>query len=239
MDRVRRALAANPLAVDAVIAVGLTALSLFALGAGATDLGPAGPVNVSLLLLQHPPARRAPPLPDRGHGRGRGIHDHPGLAPARRRAPQREPRHPAGRLLHDRRAAGTTDLGAPGSGVVRGPRHCYRSAPGHRHRAAAADPDRADLPLPGSSATRCAIRRLYTRTLEEQARLLEREREERARRAVDGGARADRPRAARRGDPPRQRDRHPGRRRAARARPAPGGCARPRWRPSTPPRARR
>ncbi len=55
MNRIRGALGANPLLVDAAIAVGLSALSLFALSAGATDLGPAGPVNVALLLLQTMP----------------------------------------------------------------------------------------------------------------------------------------------------------------------------------------
>jgi hypothetical protein len=57
MNRLRRALAANalaadPLAVDGTIAVGLAGLSLYALGAGANDLGPATPMNVALLLLQ-------------------------------------------------------------------------------------------------------------------------------------------------------------------------------------------
>ena len=37
---------------DVLIAVGLTALSLLALAAGARDLGPTGPLNLTLLLLQ-------------------------------------------------------------------------------------------------------------------------------------------------------------------------------------------
>ena len=55
MNRIRTAISANPLAVDAMIALGLSALSLFALAAGATDLVPAGPLNITLLLLQTMP----------------------------------------------------------------------------------------------------------------------------------------------------------------------------------------
>ena len=51
MNRIRAALAANPLLVDAAIALGLTALSLFAFAA-APDLGPASALNLTLVLLQ-------------------------------------------------------------------------------------------------------------------------------------------------------------------------------------------
>ena len=51
-NTVRQALAANPLAVDTAIAIGLTVLSLVALGAGAPNLGGASPLNLALLLLQ-------------------------------------------------------------------------------------------------------------------------------------------------------------------------------------------
>lgn len=52
MNRIRMALSANPLLVDGAIALGLTALSVIALAAGAPDLGASGPLNVALLLLQ-------------------------------------------------------------------------------------------------------------------------------------------------------------------------------------------
>jgi signal transduction histidine kinase len=53
------------LLVDVAIAAGLTALSFLALAAGARDLGPSGPLNVGLLLLQTVPLalRRVAPIP--------------------------------------------------------------------------------------------------------------------------------------------------------------------------------
>jgi signal transduction histidine kinase len=62
---VRRALAANPVAVDAVIAGGLTVLSLLAVVGGANDAGARHPLSVALLLLQTIPLvlRRVAPLP--------------------------------------------------------------------------------------------------------------------------------------------------------------------------------
>jgi signal transduction histidine kinase len=64
MNRVRAALAANPLLVDAVIAVGLAALSLFAFVSGAPDVGPPGELTVALLLTESLPlvVRRRYPL---------------------------------------------------------------------------------------------------------------------------------------------------------------------------------
>ena len=54
----------DPRLVDWVIALGLTALSLLALGGGATDLGARQPLSVALLLLQSLPlvARRRFPI---------------------------------------------------------------------------------------------------------------------------------------------------------------------------------
>ncbi len=53
------------LLVDLAIAAGLTALSFLALAAGARDLGPSGPLNLGLLLLQTIPLalRRVAPVP--------------------------------------------------------------------------------------------------------------------------------------------------------------------------------
>ena len=64
MSGIRRELSARGLLVDAFIALGLTALSLFALAVGARDLGPSGPLNLTLLLLQTLPLvlRRIVPI---------------------------------------------------------------------------------------------------------------------------------------------------------------------------------
>lgn len=64
MSRIRAALDAYPLLVDGAIALGLTLLTLFAVAAGAPDVGPGGAVNLVLLLLQTVPlvARRRAPL---------------------------------------------------------------------------------------------------------------------------------------------------------------------------------
>ena len=72
----------------------------------------------------------------------------------------------------------------------------------------------------GRSATWARTRRLYGSLQEDRARRLEAEREERAHAAVAGRARADRAGAARRRHAPRERDRDPGRRGLAGARPA-------------------
>ncbi|MGH2446608.1 MAG: sensor histidine kinase [Candidatus Limnocylindria bacterium] len=64
MSGIRRELSARGLLVDVLIALGLTALSLFALAVGARDLGPSGPLNLTLLLLQTLPLalRRIVPI---------------------------------------------------------------------------------------------------------------------------------------------------------------------------------
>ncbi|HXU85402.1 MAG TPA: histidine kinase [Verrucomicrobiae bacterium] len=61
----RRSIAAQPLLVDALIAGGLTAVSLLAIFGGAGDVGGREPLSVGLLLLQTVPlvARRIAPLP--------------------------------------------------------------------------------------------------------------------------------------------------------------------------------
>jgi signal transduction histidine kinase len=61
----RAALEAHPLAVDALIAVGLTALSLVTIAGGAGDFGSIEPLSVVLILLQTVPlvARRIAPVP--------------------------------------------------------------------------------------------------------------------------------------------------------------------------------
>ena len=55
MNRVRAALSANPLFVDAAIASGLTALAVFSFAVGAPDLGPSNALNLTLILLQTVP----------------------------------------------------------------------------------------------------------------------------------------------------------------------------------------
>lgn len=64
MSGIRRELSARGVVVDLLIALGLTALSLFALAVGARDLGPSGPLNLALLLLQTLPLalRRIAPV---------------------------------------------------------------------------------------------------------------------------------------------------------------------------------
>ena len=64
MTALRRAIAANPTFVDALIAAGLTALSITALAGGAGDSGRLEPVSVALLLLQTLPLvfRRVAPV---------------------------------------------------------------------------------------------------------------------------------------------------------------------------------
>jgi signal transduction histidine kinase len=62
---VRRGVTTRELVVDVLIAAFLTGLSWLALAAGARDLGPSGPLNVGLLLLQTVPlaVRRVAPIP--------------------------------------------------------------------------------------------------------------------------------------------------------------------------------
>jgi signal transduction histidine kinase len=52
INRIRAGLAANPLAVDTAIALGLTALSVLTIAGGAEDAGSRAPLSVALLLLE-------------------------------------------------------------------------------------------------------------------------------------------------------------------------------------------
>ena len=65
MTNLRTRLSGSAIAIDATIAIALTGLSLFALGAGAPDVGASGPLNLALLLLQSVPlvVRRLFPIP--------------------------------------------------------------------------------------------------------------------------------------------------------------------------------
>jgi signal transduction histidine kinase len=65
ITHVRARLAANPLLVDTVIALGLAALSLFAVASGATDTGSRETLSVFLLLMESLPLvfRRRWPIP--------------------------------------------------------------------------------------------------------------------------------------------------------------------------------
>jgi signal transduction histidine kinase len=64
LRRIRTDVSSRALLVDLLIALGLTALALLALAAGARDLGPSGPLNLGLLLLQTLPLalRRVAPV---------------------------------------------------------------------------------------------------------------------------------------------------------------------------------
>ena len=64
MSRLGRAVSANPVLVDAAVAVSLAVLSLLAFASGARDVGPTGALTVVLLLLESLPliARRRYPL---------------------------------------------------------------------------------------------------------------------------------------------------------------------------------
>jgi signal transduction histidine kinase len=65
INRIRAGLAANPLAVDTAIALGLTALSVLTVAGGAEDAGSRAPLSVALLLLETLPLifRRRWPIP--------------------------------------------------------------------------------------------------------------------------------------------------------------------------------
>ena len=65
IKRIRAGLAANPLAVDTAIALGLTALSVLTVAGGAEDAGSRAPLSVALLLLETLPLvfRRRWPVP--------------------------------------------------------------------------------------------------------------------------------------------------------------------------------
>ena len=204
----------------------VAALSLVAVFAGAPDVGPAGIVNLVLLLLQALPLAVPSAVAARGRARRARRDAGPARDPAAGRRAAVEPR-PARRPLHRRRAA----RAAAGDRHPRRLRHCARGvgAPARRPAGWTASVIQTEIffVVAWFVGDAARIRRLYARSLrDERARLLE----ARARGGEPAGGRrgagADRPRAARRGDAPRQRDRHPGRRRAARARDAAGGGAR-------------
>ena len=212
--------AANPLLVDATIALGLSALSLLAVASGATDAGGRDPLSVALLLLETLPLVVPPPVADPG------------------------PRVTLGAtVLHaslvqgqwSTRASGRSWRCSPSPSATTG---ASRSRPGSpwRPRSLAVivvegrragrrrrDSSRRCCPSASSWALGdwARTRRRYAAAIEENARLQEAEREERVAARRPGRTRADRPRAARHRDPSCQRDRHPGRGRPDRARPAP------------------
>ena len=195
MNRIRTALAANPMLVDAAIALGLTALALFAFAANAPDLGPANALNLTLVLLQTVPLivrRRFPVavllivagalyaqlliLPE-----GAVFNAVVGLLVAL---------YTVGERLERGTSLGLTVLVAAVLGVL-----MFRLS---------GFPDGLQPFIQTMFFVFAAwyvgdasrIRRLYTGALEEQARLLSSERVERDRRADPGRAGADRPRAA-------------------------------------------
>ena len=183
MDRIRAALAANAIVVDTIIAIVLAALSLLAYAGGAPDVGPPGAVTAVLLLLESLPLalRRRFPLPVVLIVLGATV-THVAIV-----APGGEFRSGLGVLVAMYTAGEMLGLRTSlailiGVGVV----------------LAAQIVSRGEMPeaLQGLIQTELAfavawmlgragrIRGLYTASLEERAHLLEREREERARRAV-------------------------------------------------------
>ena len=183
MSRIRAALAANPLLVDGAIALGLTALSLVALAAGAPDLGPSGLLNLGLLLLQTVPlvVRRIFPvavllvvagalvlqlltLPEGGD-----LRAVVGLLVAI---------YTVGERLERRASFGLTALVAA---VIAALQFGLVGFPAGLQQVIQTTFIMGAAWFVGDAFR---TRRLYTQTLEGQTRLLEREREDRARRAV-------------------------------------------------------
>jgi signal transduction histidine kinase len=183
MNRLRRVLAANPVAVDGAIAVGLSALSLYALSAGATDLGPAGPLNVALLLLQTLPLvlRRRHPvavmavvvgamalqvwlLPDGAH-----LNASLGILVAYFTIGDQLERRVSVPLAAVSCLVLAIAIGQH-QGVATGPQSLIQT--------------QLIFVLSWFVGDAMRTRRLYARSLEAQTRLLEQEREERARRAI-------------------------------------------------------
>jgi signal transduction histidine kinase len=183
MNRVRAALAASPMLVDIALALGLLALSLLAIASGSDRTDAPAPVVAALVILETLPLavrRRFPSAVFLVVIGAAGVHI--ALVPAGEELPGALPvlvvLYTVGERL-ERRVSLT--LLAVTAGLV-----TVLMA--------------AKAPMPDvlqpliQSVLVCAvawvvgdasrIRGLYTRTLEEQARLLEREREERARRAV-------------------------------------------------------
>ena len=185
-DRLRRIqpdLTVSGLLIDVAIATGLTALSLVALFAGAPDLGPEGAVNFALLLLQSVPlaVRRLLPIPVFLIVFGAIILQLV-ILPA-----GAELRSGGGPLLAlytigerlERRLAVPLMLGAL---AIIGVLFVARTPmPEGLQPLIQTELFFGAAWFIGDSVR---IRRLYTRTVEQTAALLEREREERARRAV-------------------------------------------------------
>ena len=185
-DRLRRIqpdLTVSGLLIDVASATGLTALSLVALFAGAPDLGPEGAVNFALLLLQSVPlaVRRLLPIPVFLVVFGAIILQLV-ILPA-----GAELRSGGGPLLAlytigerlERRLAVPVMLGAL---VIIGVLFVARTPmPEGLQPLIQTEVFFGAVWFIGDSVR---IRRLYTRTLEQTAALLGREREERARRAV-------------------------------------------------------
>ncbi len=183
MDRIRAALAANAIVVDTTIAVVLAALPILAYVGGAPDVGPPGAVTAGLLLLESLPLalRRRYPLPVVLTVLGATV-VHLAIV-----APGGEFRSGLGVLVAMYTA-----------GEMLGLRTSLAILIGVGALIAVQIISRGEMPeaLQGLIQTELAftvawmlgragrIRGLYTASLEERARLLEREREERARRAV-------------------------------------------------------
>ena len=182
MNRVRAALSANPLLVDSLIALGLTGLSLFLFAAG--SLGPSGLLNLTLVVLQTLPLalrRRYPVavfLVILGSGAAQLALLPVGIGSFNAAVGLLVALYTVGERLERRVSLGLTVLAgavvAPlmfrlwGFSVALGPTIQMEFFFGAAWFVGYAS----------------RFRRLYTQALEEQTRLLEREREERARIAV-------------------------------------------------------
>jgi signal transduction histidine kinase len=185
-DRLRRIqpdLSVSGLLIDVAIAAGLTLLSLVALFAGAPDLGPEGAANVALLLLQSVPLaiRRLLPIPVFVIVFGAIIVQMillPAGAELRSGGGPLVALYTIGERL-ERRVAVPLTLGTL---VVIGALFVARAPmPEGLQPLIQTELFFAAAWFIGDSVR---IRRLYTLNLEETAALLEREREDRARRAV-------------------------------------------------------
>ena len=236
MNRIRTALAANPMLVDTAIALGLTALALFAFAANAPDLGPANALNLTLVLLQTVPliARRRFPgcgPANRGRGAVLAAADLPAGAVFNAGVGLLVALYTVGERL-ERCISLALRCSSPACWAA----SCSAErVPG---RPAAFIQTEFFVAVAWYVGDASRIRRLYTGA-------------SRSRRGCWSGARgagpagdprgagADRPRAPRCGHPSRQRDRDPGRRRPCA--PSTGGRTRraARSRRSTPPVARR
>jgi signal transduction histidine kinase len=181
VKRIRATLSENPLLVDAAIALGLTGLSMFMFAAG--SLGPAGPLNLTLVILQTVPLvlrRRYPVavlLVIVGSGAAQLATLPEGISSFNFAVGLLVALYTVGEQLEPRASFGLTVLIGAVMAVL-----MFRLL--------------GFLVLGSIIQTMFFLgaawfvgyasrfRRLYTQALEEQARLLEREREERARLAV-------------------------------------------------------